>query len=141
MPAVREILLGHRTGDHLLLTVRGRLFPDSVDAPWLWASLTVRAAGFGCRRDGNLHTDELRRFRAALEELHESGGAAAELATEDEWLTIGLSRDGDGSVAARVRVHDDGPPPAELRCGLSDLTPAGLMTTIESLAAVERSYP
>jgi hypothetical protein len=141
VPAVREILIGRRTGDHVLLAVRGRLFPEGDEADWLWVSLTVQSGGFGCRRDGNLQAADLRRFQAGLEDLQEGAATAAVLATEDDWLAIEMTPDGDDGVAARVRVRSDGPPPAELGCGLADLEPAGLVTTIESLADVERAYP
>lgn len=141
MPAVREILIGRRAGEHVLLSVRGRLFPEGDDADWLWTSLAVRVVGFSCQQEGNLRASELRRFRSDVERLDDAAVTAATLSTEDEWVTIELTADGDRKVTARLRVRDAAEPPNELRCTLPGLEPAGLVATIESLLEVERAYP
>jgi hypothetical protein len=140
VPAVREILIGYRSGDHALLTVRGRLFPDDDDSDWLWTSLTVRVGGFGCQLEGNIRADELRRFRAALEQLSDATGSEAVLATEDGWVTIALAAAGDQAITGTVRVHDQASPPNELHGTLPTLEPAGLTAPIESLHEIERTY-
>jgi hypothetical protein len=141
VPPVREILIGRRSDDHLLLTVRGRLYPEGDDADWLWTSLSVRVGGFGCQQEGNLRAAELRSLRAALEALVDGAVSKAALATEDRWLTIELSSTSETAVDARIEVHDDASPSNELRCGLADLERASLIATIESLTDVERAYP
>jgi hypothetical protein len=140
VPAVREILVGHRSGDHALLAVRGRLFPEDADSDWLWTSLTVRVGGFGCQLEGNLRAGELRRFRAALERLHDGATSAAALATEDGWVALELSSDDDRRVSASIGVRDHATPPNELRCAIQGLERDGLLATIESLGEVERTY-
>jgi hypothetical protein len=140
VPGVREILIGRRSGDHALLTVRGRLFPEDDASDWLWTSLAVRVGGFGCQLEGNLRAGELRRFRVALERLHDASATEAALTTEDDWVSIRLVSDGDRSVTGMVLVRDEASPPNELRCGLPDLEPASLPAAIESLHEVERSF-
>jgi hypothetical protein len=141
VPPVREILIGRRSDDHLLLIVRGRLYPEGDDADWLWTSLSLRVGGFGCQQEGNLRAEELRSFRAAVETLVDGASSSAALATEDRWLAIELSSTSESAVDARIEVRDEASPPNELRCGLADLEGAGLIATIESLADVERAYP
>ena len=140
MPGVREILIGRRSGDHALLTVRGRLFPEDDASDWLWTSLAVRVGGFGCQLEGNLRAAELRQFRVALERLYDASTTDAALTTEDDWVSITLAVDGDRSVIGTIRVRDEASPPNELRCGLAALEPASLSATIESLHEVERSF-
>jgi hypothetical protein len=141
VPPVREILIGRRSDDHVLLTVRGRLYPEGDDADWLWTSLSLRVGGFGCQQEGNLRAEELRSFRAALETLIDGAASTAALVTEDRWLAIDLSSTSETAVEARIEVRDEASPPNELRCGLADLERASLIATIESLADVERAYP
>lgn len=141
MPPLREILIGRRSDDHLLLTVRGRLYPEGVDADWLWTSLSVRVGGFGCQQEGNLRSEELRLFRASLEALVDGTTPSAALATEDRWFAIELASTGETTVKARIDVRDDASPPNELGCSLAELERASLLATIESLVDVERAYP
>jgi hypothetical protein len=141
MASVREILIGRRSDDHVLLTVRGRLYPEGDDADWLWTSLRVRVGGFGCQQEGNLRAEELRAFRAALEALVDGTASSATLATEDRWFAIELASASETAVEARFDVRDESSPPTELCCGIADLGRASLIATIESLVDVERAYP
>jgi hypothetical protein len=141
VPPVREILIGRRSDDHVLLTVRGRLYPEGDDADWLWTSLSLRIGGFSCQQEGNLRSDELRLFRASLEALVDGTAPSAALATEDHWLAVELAPTSETSVKARIDVRDEASPPNELGCGLADLERASLIATIESLVDVERAYP
>jgi hypothetical protein len=141
VPAVREILIGRRSGDHMLLTVRGRLFPADEDPHWLWTSVTVRVGGFGGRLEGGVRADELRRFRAGIEGLYERSTAVATLATEDGWLSLELTSPGSDAVAVELRVRDEGTPPNELRATLPELGLESLVAVIETLVDVERAYP
>ncbi len=141
MPPVREILIGRRSDDHVLLTVRGRLYPEGDDADWLWTSLSLRVGGFSCQQEGNLRSEELRLFRASLEALVDGTASSAALATEDHWLAIELPSTSETTVKARIDVRDEASPPNHLGCGLADLERASLIATIESLVEVERVYP
>ena len=143
MPAVREILIGRRAGDHVLLAVRGRLFPADQDEDplWLWTSLTVRLGGFDGQLEGGVRADELRRFRTGIEGLYDRSATVATLATEDGWLTLDLTSPGADAVDVELRVHDQGTPPNELRGALSELSRESLVAVIESLVDVERAYP
>jgi hypothetical protein len=139
VPPVREILIGRRTGDHVLLTVRGRLFPEDPD--WLWTPLTVRVGGFEGRVEGGVRADELRRFRAGLEGIHEGTAAAATLATEDGWLQVDLTASAPDAVGVELRLRDQATPSNELRGSLAELSRASLVAAIETLIEVERAYP
>jgi hypothetical protein len=141
VPPVREILIGRRSDDHVLLTVRGRLYSEGDDADWLWTSLSLRVGGFSCQQEGNLRSEELRLFRASLDALVDGTARSATLATEDRWLAIELVSANETAVEARIDVRDEASPPNELRCGLADLERASLIATIESLVDVERAYP
>jgi len=140
VPAVREILIGHRAGDHVVLAVRGRLFPEGDDPDWLWTSLTVRIGGFGCQLEGDVRAAELRRFRTGLEELHDRSATEATLSTEDDWLSLELVSAAD-AIGVALRVHDQAAPPNELRGRLDGLSRDSLVTAIETLHEVDRAYP
>ena len=141
MPAVREILIGRRSGDHVLLTVRGRLFPADEDPHWLWTSATVRVGGFSAQLEGGVQADELRKFRAGIEGLYDGSASVATLATEDGWLSLDLTSPRADAVAVELRVRDDGTPPSELRAALPELNRESLVAVIETLVDVERTYP
>jgi hypothetical protein len=144
MPAVREILIGRRADDHVLLGVRGRLFPADQDEDplWLWTSLTVRLGGFSGQLEGGVRADELRRLRNGIEALYDRSATVATLATEDGWLTVELtSPEAADTVEVELRVHDQDTPSNELRGALYELSRESLVTVIESLVDVERAYP
>jgi hypothetical protein len=141
VPPVREILIGRRSDDHLLLTVRGRLYPEGDDADWLWTSLRLRVAGFGCQQEGDLRATELRRFRSALEEMLDGDAARVALATEDGWVAIDLRLTDGQAVDVRIHIRDEASPPNELHCALAELERASLSATVESLVDVDRTYP
>lgn len=88
MPAVREILIGRRTGDHVILAVRGRLFPEGGDPQSLWTSLSVRVGGFSGQLEGGVRADELRRFRSGVEGLRDGSATIATLATEETLVEV-----------------------------------------------------
>jgi hypothetical protein len=141
VPAVREILIGRRTGDHVVLAVRGRLFPEGEDPDWLWTTLSARLGGFGCQLEGGVRAAELRGLRTRLEGLHDGSATEAALATEDDWLSLELASDAD-AIGVVLRVHDQaGPPPNELRGHLDGLSRDSLVAAIETLREVERAYP
>lgn len=141
VPPVREILIGQRAGDHVLLAIRGRLYPAGDDADWLWASLTVRVGGFGCQIEGDVRAEALAAFRVAVEGLHSGGVVEGGLGVEDDWLSIRMALGDDKTVAPTIVVRDQATPPNELRCTLPELSQESLVAVIESLVEVERAYP
>ena len=144
MPAVREILIGRRAADHVLLGVRGRLFPADQDEDplWLWTSLTVRLGGFSAQLEGGVRADELRRLRTGIEALYDRSATVATLATEDGWLTLELiAPEAAETVDVELRIRDQDTPSNELRGALAELSRESLAAVIESLIDVERAYP
>jgi hypothetical protein len=141
VPAVREILIGRRTGDHLILAVRGRLFPDGDDPQWLYTSLTLRIGGFTGQLEGGVRADELRRFRSGVEGLYDGSETIATLATEDGWLSVELTSPEADALAVELRARDEATPPNELRGAMDELSLESLVTVIETLVDVERAYP
>ena len=141
MPPVREILIGRRTGDHVILAVRGRLFPDGDDPQWLWTTLSVRIGGFTGQLEGGVRADELRGFRSGVEGLYDGSATVAKLATEDGWLSVELTSPEPDGLAVELRVRDEATPPNELHGALVELSRESLVTVIETLVDVERAYP
>lgn len=104
-----QVLIGRRDSDHLLVSVRPRLRPESDDfwdGNWLSAEMVMAAGGFRGRVAAALRIEDFAAFREGLSGLYESLGGEARFATMEGWLEIVVEGDGRGHFTSRCEAVD-----------------------------------
>ena len=142
-PNPRELLLGDRDADHLVLRPLRRAHPESTEfweANWLKVDVAVRAGAFHGAFEADLRADELERFAEQLAALEGDGQGAAALQSMEGWVSLRLTAGPRGRVQAACEVRDDPAGGTTLRFDLtSDL--AQLVALRVALAELLRAFP
>jgi hypothetical protein len=138
------VLVGHADGEHLRITVRGRLHPratDFWDGSWLDTPIEIRAGAFRATLPAALRTTELALFAQQLQALHETLRGEAVLETMEDWITLRLSGDGRGHVSARGTLQDQPGMGNTLAFSLPRLDQTDLPPLLRALREIERAFP
>jgi hypothetical protein len=123
--------------------VNGRELPDATDywdANWLVCTAEIIAGAFSGHLDCSLRADELERFHQQVEHLNQRLESEAELTTMEGWLTLRLTGDGRGHVAANCHLCDDPVDGNTLNCHLA-MDQTILPPLLRQLAKVLETYP
>lgn len=101
--------IGGEVADFLLLSIRGRQFPEATDywnANWLTCNVDACVGAFHGVFGAVIRNEDLGRFLRQLRPLFEnsSGGAMLEAA---EWLSLDVVADGRSRVKAHVQLNDN----------------------------------
>ena len=117
------ILIGHDDTDRLVLTVTGRMFPESADfwdGNWLNVTAQASLTLFTAQMSNGLRTTDLAQFRSELASLYEVVEGQASLTTLENWIGLTFRGDGLGHITVVVELRDVRDPLGvdELRCSL-----------------------
>lgn len=124
--------------------VLGREYPDATDywdGNWVVADLSLRAGAFTARLRASLRTDEIRRFNKALKVLNKKLSGVAVLETLEEWLKLSITAAPRGQIEIAGELRDEPGSGNVLRFEFEDLDQTHLAGWIDSLDAIEASFP
>lgn len=100
MEAYPALRIGPESGDHLRITVRGRVNPqcaDFWDANWIHGSIELCAGAFRATIGSHLRTTEIASFREELQRLYAGLRGEAALASMETWISLRLTVMGTGT--------------------------------------------
>ena len=146
---MREVIIGHPDGDHIVLRVLRRKHPsatDYYDGNWVDAQVSISVRPWRGVFNADLRTDEFARFRQRLEELNKRTKPEAMFAPMEPWLEFTLELGSSGEVHLKGesgpegfgRVFNETRLEFEAR-GFMDQ--ASLPSVIQQLEAIEREFP
>ena len=105
------VIIGNKTGDHLLIKVFGRTHPncdDYWDGNWLSVDIYISSGAFtgNIKHDVCLRTNEFKSFLTQIEPMYESLKGTAEYTSLEDWIKITIRGDGLGHFTAEGFVID-----------------------------------
>jgi hypothetical protein len=109
MTAERRLVLGSLDGQHMIVEVRRRNYPDCGDywdGNWIRCAIDVRAGGFRGSVEADLRAEEFVLFRDGLRGLHDRLAGTATFETMEHWLTLKIVGDGRGHFEAKCELRD-----------------------------------
>jgi hypothetical protein len=146
---MREVIIGHPDGDHIVLRVLRRKHPSATDyddANWVDAQVSISVRPWRGVFNADLRTDEFARFRQELVELSNGTRPEAMFAPMEPWLEFTLELGSSGEVHLKGesgpegfgRVFNE----ALLEFDFSGfIEQASLPVVIHQLEAIEREFP
>ena len=139
------VIIGNKTGDHLLIKVFGRTHPscdDYWDGNWLSVDIHVSSGAFTehITHDVCLRTTEFKSFLTQIEPLYESLKGTAEYASLEDWIKITIRGDGLGHFIAEGFVIDNHCEGNKLNFSIH-FDQTSLPQTISNLKGLLEKYP
>lgn len=138
------VVLGRADGDHVSITVLGRLHPGAVDASdgnWLMTPIKISVGGFSAEIGASFRAEELREFRRALEVVATSLDGEAVLESMETWITLHVSVDRLGRLEVSGEATDKPGSGNRLLFRIADLDQSDLPAMIASLRSVNDAFP
>ncbi|MEY2452271.1 MAG: hypothetical protein QOD92_1845 [Acidimicrobiaceae bacterium] len=138
-----KFVVGSLASDHVIVRVLGREreATDYWDGNWLITPITINAGRFRGEVPADLRSEELRRFRSELQEVHSSLSGEAVLASLDGWISLVVKCEWNGSLTVTRTANDRPGTGSELEFKIEGMDQSHLPELIAPLLAVEAAFP
>jgi hypothetical protein len=146
---MREVIIGHPDGDHIVLRVLRRKHPfatDYDDGNWVDVEVSITVRPWRGAFNADLRTEEFARFRKELAELMNGARQEAMFAPMEPWLEFTLELGSSGEVHLKGESGPEGFGRIFNETRLEFEAPdfmdqASLPSVTQQLEAIEREFP